>query len=98
MQQDHNDCTRVALVLGPSGHVQSDPTVPDQSAQPGDSTTQPDPAQEFVKPEPTYLAPRATAIEEQGFSEAVAAQIEAPQRGSIRSVYEAKWTIFVVPQ
>ena len=40
------------------------------------------------------LAPRTTAIKEQGFSEAVAAQIEAPQRGSTRSVYEAKWTIF----
>ena len=26
--------------------------------------------------------------------EAVAARIEAPQRGSTRSVYEAKWTIF----
>ena len=31
---------------------------------------------------------------EQGFSEAVAARIEAPQRGSTRSVYGAKWTIF----
>ena len=40
------------------------------------------------------MAPRATAIKEQGFSEAVAARIEAPQRRSTRSVYEAKWTIF----
>ena len=47
-----------------------------------------------VKPEPTYLAPRATAIKEQGLSEAVAARIEAPQRGSTRSIYEAEWTIF----
>ena len=39
------------------------------------------------------MAPRATAIKEQGFSEAVAARIEAPQRGSTRSVYEAKWAI-----
>ena len=39
------------------------------------------------------MAPRATFIKEQGFSEAVAARIEAPQRGSTRSVYEAKWTI-----
>ena len=33
-------------------------------------------------------------VTEQVFSEAVAARIEAPQRGSTRSVYEAKWTIF----
>ena len=97
MQQNHIDCTGVAqhaLVLGSSGHVQSDPTVSAQSVQSGNSAVQPDPAQEPVKPEPTCLAPRATAIKEQVFSEAVAAQIEAPQRGSTRSVYEAKWTIF----
>ena len=40
------------------------------------------------------MAPRASAIKKQGFSEAVAARIEAPQRGSTRSVYEAKWTLF----
>ena len=39
------------------------------------------------------MAPRATAIKGQGFSKAVAARVE-PQRGSTRSVYEAKWTIF----
>ena len=97
MQQNHTDCTGVAqhaLALGSSGHVQSDPTVPAQSVQSGDSAIQPDPAQEQVKPEPTCLAPRATAIKEQGFSEAVAAPIEAPQRGLTRSIYEAKWTIF----
>ena len=93
LQQDHSDCTRVAqhaLVLGPSGNVQSDPPVSAQPAQSGISTIQPDPAQELVKPEPTCLAPRATAIKEQEFSEAVAARIEAPQKGSTRSVYEAK--------
>ena len=39
MQQDHTDCTRMAqhtLILGPSGHLQSDPTVRAQSAQSGD--------------------------------------------------------------
>ena len=76
-----------ALVLGSSGNVQSDPSVSAQPAQSGISTFQPDPAQEPVKPELTCLAPRATAIKEQGFSEAVAAPIEAPQRGSTRSVY-----------
>ena len=58
------------------------------------TTIQSDSAQEIVKLEPTCLGPRATAIKEQGFSEAVAARIEAPQRGSTRSVCEAKWTIF----
>ena len=40
MQPDHTDWTRVAqhaLVLGPSGHVEPNPTVPAQSAQSGDS-------------------------------------------------------------
>ena len=97
MQQDHSDCPRAAqhaLVLGSSGNVQSDHSVSAQPAQSGISTIQPDLAQELVKPEPTCLAPRATAIKEQGFSEAVAARIEAPQRGSTRSVYQAKWTMF----
>ena len=83
-----------ALVLGSSGNVQSDPTVSAEPTQSGVSTIQPDPAQEPVKPELTCLAPRATAIKEQGFHEAVAVRIEAPQRGSTRSVYEAKCTIF----
>ena len=34
------------------------------------------------------------AIKEKGFSAAVAAQIEVPERGSTTSIYEAKWTIF----
>ena len=63
-------------------------------AQPGNSAIQPDPTQKPVKSQPSCLAPRATAIREQGFSAAVAARIEAPQRRSTRSVYEAKWTIF----
>ena len=41
-----------------------------------------------------HAAPRASAIKEQGFSVVVAARIEARQRGSTRSVYEAKWVIF----
>ena len=97
MRQNNSDCTGLAqhaLVLGPSSHVQSDPTVPAQTIQSGNSAIQPDPTQEPVKPEPSCLAPRATAIKEQGFSEAVATRIEAPHRGSTRSVYEAKWTIF----
>ena len=97
LQQNNSDCSRVAqhaLVLGPGGNVKPDPTVSAQHTQPSVSTIQPGPSQEPVESEPACLAPRASAIKEQGFSEAVAARIEAPQRRSTRSVYEAKWTIF----
>ena len=97
MQENHSDCSGVAkhaLVLGPSDHVQSDPTEPAFLTQPVNTALQSDPSQKSDKPKSTCMASRATAIKEQGFSEAVAARIEAPQRGSTRSVYEAKWTIF----
>ena len=97
MQQNYTDCTGMAqhvLVLGSSGNVQSDPPVSAQHTQPSVSVIQAGPTQEPVISESPCLAPRASSIKEQGFSEAVAARIEAPQRGSTRSVYEAKWTIF----
>ena len=97
LQQNHTDCTGMAqhaLVLGSSGNVQPDSPVSAQHTQSSVSAIQPRPTQEPVKSESICLAPRATAIKEQGVSEAVAARIEAPQRGSTRSVYEAKWTIF----
>ena len=97
MQESHSDCPRVAqhaVVLGPSDYVQPDPTVPAQPTQLTNTTLQSDPSQESDQPKSPCMAPRATAIKEQGFSEAVAARIEAPQRRSTRSVYEAKWTIF----
>ena len=97
LQQNNPDCPRVAqhaLVLGPGSNVKPDPTMSAQHTQPCVSAIQPGPSQEPVESEPTCLAPRASAIKEQGFSEAVAARIEAPQRRSTRSVYEAKWTIF----
>ena len=94
VQKNHSDCPGVAqhaLVLGPSGHVQSGPPQPAQSAN---TTLQSDPSQKSDKSKSSCLAPRAAKIKEQGFSEAVAARIEAPQRKSTRSVYEAKWTLF----
>ena len=66
MQENHPDCPGVAqhsLVLGPSGHVQPNSPELAQSAQ----------------PKSPCMAPRASAIKEQGFSEAVAARIEAPE-------------------
>ena len=97
MKENHSDCFGVAqhaLVLESGGHVQPDPTESAHSAQPVDTALQSDPSQKTDMLKSPCMAPRATAIKEQGFSEAVAARIEAPQRGSTRSVYEAKWTIF----
>ena len=96
-QQDNSDCSRMtqhALVLGPGGHVQPNPIESSQCATPSDTALQSDPSQKSDKSESPRMAPRITAIKEQGFSEAVAARIEAPQRKSTRSVYEAKWAIF----
>ena len=97
VQEAHSDCPRVAqhaLVLGPSDHVQSGPSQPAQPAQSADIALQSDPSEKSDKSKSPCLAPRASKIKEQGFSEAVAARIEAPQRRSTRSVYEAEWTIF----
>ena len=96
LQENHSDCSGVAqhaLVLGSGSHVQSNPIEPTHPAKPIDSAVQSDPSQKSDKPESRCMAPRALAIK-QGFSEAVAARIEAPQRGSTRSVYEAKWAVF----
>ena len=60
-----------------------------ESAQPSNTALQSDSPQESAKRKSVCLTPRASAIKEQGFCEAVAARIEAPQRGSTRSVYEA---------
>ena len=97
VQETHSDCPGVAqhaLVLGLGEHVQPGPPQPTQPAQSANTALQSDPSQKSDKSKSPCLAPRATKIKEQGFSEAVAARIEAPQRRSTRSVYEAKWTIF----
>ena len=99
MQKNPSDCSGVvqhALVLGPSDHVQSDPTEPALLAQPVNTDLQSDPSQKSDKLKSPCMDPRATSIKEQGFSEAVTARIEdqPDQRGSTRSVYEAKWTNF----
>ena len=96
LQKNHSNCSGVAqhaLVLGPSDHVQSDPTEPPLLAQSVNTALQSDLSQKSDKPKSPCMAPRPTSIKEQGFSEAVAARIEARQRGSTRSVYEAKWCI-----
>ena len=97
VQETHSNCSRMAqhaLVLGSGNHVQSGPTQSAKSAQSVDSALQSDPSQKSDKFKPSCMAPRTTTIKQQGFSEAVAARIEAPQRRSTRSVYESKWTVF----
>ena len=97
MQENHSDCSGMAqhaLVLRSGGHVQPNSTESTQSALPFDTALQSDPSQKSDKSKSPCMAPRASAIKEQGLSEAVAARIETPQRGSTRSVYEAKWAIF----
>ena len=84
-----------AMVLGPGGTVVSDPSLPAQSSRPSDTAIQQGTSQESNKSKPTRLAPRIEAIKEQGFSSPVASRIEAPQRSSTRTVYEAKWAVFI---
>ena len=67
VQETHSDCPGVAqhaLVLGQSG-----PSQPAQPAQSTDTALQSDPSQKSNKSESPCLAPRATKIKEQGFSE-----------------------------
>ena len=68
-----------ALVLESSGHVWPDPLVSAQPSQFCYTAFESDSSQESVKPKPACLAPRASAIKQQGFSEAVVARIDASQ-------------------
>ena len=86
LQESHSYCfglAKHALVLGPSGHLKPNPSVSVHSAEP---SFKPDSTQKSAKSKSLCLVPRASAIKDQSFSEAVAAQNEAPQRGSTRSV------------
>ena len=84
-----------AMVLGSGGTVVPDPSLPTPSSRSSDTTIQQGSSQISDHSQPSRLAPRAEAIKEQGFSSPVASRIEAPQRSSTRTVYEAKWSVFV---
>ena len=86
-------CPRVAqhaLVLGSGQHVCTGTSLPATSRDPVDRAIQSVSTQRSPRSQPTCLAPRASSIETQGFSDEVATQIEAPQRQSTRAVYESK--------
>ena len=75
VQENHSDLSRVAqhaLVLGSSGHVKPDSPESAQSAQPSNTALQSDSSQKCDKPKSPCMAPRASAIKQQGFSEAMA--------------------------
>ena len=84
-----------AMVLGSSGSVIPDTPLPTQSPRSSDPALQQGSSQGSDQSKPSHMAPRAEAIKEQGFSSPVASRIEAPQRSSTRTVYEAKWAVFV---
>ena len=92
---DSSGLAQHAMVLGPGRSVVPGPSLPTQSSGLGDSALQQGSSQESNQPKPSRMAPRAEAIKEQGFSSPVASRIEAPQRSSTRTVYEAKWSVFV---
>ena len=91
MEEIHSDSSGMAphaLFLGSSGHVQPYPTEP--ANLPDDTALQSDPSQKSDKSKSPCMASRPSVIKEQGLSvKEVEARIEAPQRGSTRSVFEA---------
>ena len=94
----HSDCARVskhAMVLGPGQHVGSNSSLPSQGEEFVNPAVQSMSTQGPIQPEPSYVAPRTTTIQQAGFSGEVAAQIEVPQRRSTRAVYESKWAVFL---
>ena len=84
-----------ALVLGPGQSIRADPSHSSTSQGSGHAAFQRAGSQESQQSESSCLAPRASVIQEQGFSDEVATRIEAPQRPSTRAVYKSKWAIFV---
>ena len=96
LQNDYH-CPRMAkhaLVLGPRESVSSDPVQTSSDTGPGDPALQRASTQESHPPQSSCLAPRIVTIQEHGFSNEVAARIEAPKRRSTRTVYKSKWSIF----
>ena len=98
VQKSNPNSPRLAqhsMVLGPSGSVVPDTHFSPKPPRCGDSTVQRGSSQGSSQPQPSRLAPRAEVIKKQGFSSPVVLCIEAPQRCSTRTIYEAKWSVFV---
>ena len=83
LSQNDSNCSRVAqhvLVLGPGQSISSGPLSASTSEGSGDRVFLRLLSQEPQQSESACLAPRASAIQEQGFTNEMAARIEAPQR------------------
>ena len=92
---DSSGLAQHAVVLGSGRSVVRDTHLSPKPPRSCDSTVQRGSSQGSSQSQSSRLAPRAEAIKEQGFSSPVAVRIKAPQRHSTRSVYEAKWAVFV---
>ena len=92
---DHPGLAQHALVLGPDQPVKSDSVQSSLGEVPIDPAIQRPPPQELESSKSACLAPRASSIKRQGFSDEVAARIVAPERSATRVVYKSKWAIFV---
>ena len=98
MPENHSDCSWMAqhaLVLGPSDHVQSGSPQPAQLAKPVDTALQSDPSQKSDKSKSPCMAPRATAIKEQGFSETVAAREIQPSISAKMKISLVSWIVSI---
>ena len=92
LSQNDSDRPRVAVVQGPGQSIESGSFQSSTGKGSGDTAIQRSSPQQS---EPSCLAPRASSIQEQGFSDEVAARIEAPQRSSTRAVYKLKWAVLL---
>ena len=98
LSQDDRHCSGLAqhvMVLGPSLPVKPDSGDPSGTGGSGDSALQRGLPTGPPESESAFVDSRVSTIQEQGFSEEVAARIEAPQRSSIRAIYKSKWAVFV---
>ena len=96
--KDGPNCPRLAqhaLVLGSGQSVCANPLPAPTPQGSRDLASQWPSSQEPSQLKSTCVAPRASCIQEQGFTDEVAARIEAPQRSSTRAVYKSKWTVFI---
>ena len=94
---DHRNSPRLArdaLVLGPSGALNRDPTSTSSVKNSSQTVPQLCVPQQSTASQPPHLVSRSGQLQEQGFSEEVAASIAAPQRSSTRTIYQSNWALF----